>query len=429
MSVGLAFVLWILIVNIEDPTTTRTFRVEVDILNENAIESSGRVFTILEGKEVDVMVKGNKSFVDSLKQSDIKATADLNYISFTGSVDIEPDCTKYTNTEYTLTLPREKHVRVELEEVAEDRFPIQFNIIGKVPDGYYVAANLMKSSPGMITIRDGKTVINKINSVLVDVNVSKRTGDFIVTAEPKAYNSDGEVIVSPNMQFSNNEVEVQISVLPTKTVPVNVALEGDVAYGYQITDMVYEPNQVLIAGKEEDLDKISSIDIKIPIEGATATIEEVVKLEEVLPENIIVADKNTTVAVEVKIESLNSKEFTFTSNDISVKFPPNIITYSYEDTSKVYKVKVLGNKELLDTLTIENIKPTIDLTNVSFGTHQVELKFNEDLLVEIIGEDKVSVIISDPTVVPPAPTVEPTVSPSVPPDEPEDTDTVTEPIE
>lgn len=425
MSVGLAFVLWILIVNIEDPTTTRTFRVEVDILNENAIESSGRVFTILEGKEVDVMVKGNKSFVDSLKQSDIKATADLNYISFTGSVDIEPDCTKYTNTEYTLTLPREKHVRVELEEVAEDRFPIQFNIIGKVPDGYYVAANLMKSSPGMITIRDGKTVINKINTVLVDVNVSKRTGDFIVTVEPKAYNSDGEVIVSPNMQFSNSEVEVQVSVLPTKTVPVNVALEGDVAYGYQITDMVYEPNQLLIAGKEEDLEKITSIDIKIPIEGATTTIEEVVKLEEVLPENIIVADKNTTVAVEVKIESLNSKEFTFTSNDISVKFPQNIITYSYEDTSKIYKVKVLGNQELLDTLTIENIKPTIDLTNVSYGTHQVELKFNEDLLVEVIGEDKVSIIISDPTVATP----EPTVSPTAPPEEPEPTDIVTDPTQ
>lgn len=421
MSVALAFVLWILIVNIEDPSITRTFRVPVDILNENVVESSGRVYTILEGKEVDVTVKGNKSFVDSLKDSDIKATADLKYISFTGSVNIVAECTKYTNTAYSLTLSKEKSILVELEDVAEERYPVQFNIIGRVPEGYYVSTALMKSSPGMITVRDGETVINKITSIVVDVNVSKRTGAFIVSAVPKAYNSDGEVIVSPNMQFSMNEVEVNVSVLPTKTVPVKVTLEGEPAYGYQVLETIFEPNQVLIAGTEKDLEKYNSIEIKVPIKDAKATIEEVVKLQEdILPANIIVADKNTTVAVEVKIDPLTSKEITFTSTDISVKLPPNMVTYNFENPTATYKVKVLATKDVADQLTIESIKPTIDLTNKTYGTHEIKLQFNPDYTIEVIGEDIVTVVIGDPNTSTPTPTVEPSATPT---DAPNSTET------
>lgn len=397
LSVVIAFIVWIIIVNIEDPMTSRTFHVAVDILNENAVESEGKVYRVIEGSEVDVTVKGNKSFVDSLKVSDIKATADLSHLSFTNSTSIEPDCTKYTNSKYELVLGKVKNLVVEVEEIAEERYPVRFNIVGKVPDGYYVSANLMKSSPGMITVRDGESVINKIVQVAVDVNVNKRTGDFDVTLEPKAYNSEDEVIESPNLSFNVDKVNVSVQVLPTKTVPININVKGTPAHGYELLESVYEPNQIQIAGPAEVLEKYDKIDITIDVAGATETVDTVVELnQDILPEDIIVADKNTTVAVEVKIQQLQSKEFTITNSDIAVKLPTTITTYSFVDPDKTYTVSVLAPSDKIEEITVDTLKPTIDLSGKTYGSYNVKLQFNSEYDVSIIGDNKVDITLSDP---------------------------------
>ncbi len=75
LSVAIAFLLWVVIINIEDPTISRTFRVQVDIQNDDIVASGGKVYKITEGEYVEVTVKGNKSFVDSLTDADITATA------------------------------------------------------------------------------------------------------------------------------------------------------------------------------------------------------------------------------------------------------------------------------------------------------------------------------------------------------------------
>ena len=81
LSVAIAFLLWVVIINIEDPTISRTFRVQVDIQNDDIVASGGKVYKITEGEYVEVTVKGNKSFVDSLTDADITATADFRYLS------------------------------------------------------------------------------------------------------------------------------------------------------------------------------------------------------------------------------------------------------------------------------------------------------------------------------------------------------------
>lgn len=412
LSVVLAFVVWIIIVNIEDPTTSRTFRVPVEILNEKVVESEGKVYHVKEGSEVDVTVTANKSFVDSLKASDIRATADLSHLSFTNSTPIEPECTKYSTTKVDLQLGKVKTLVVELEEKAEERFPIRFNIVGKVPEGFYVSASLMKSSPSMITVSDGVSFIKKISQVAVEVNVNKRTDDFKVTLEPKAYNSDGEIIVSDNLSFSVDKVDVKVQVLPTKTVPINLKIKGTPAYGYEWIEAKtgFEPNQILIAGKQEYLDSCDSIDLEVDINGATGTLDTVIELnQDVLPENIIVADSNTNVAVEVQIQKMKTKEFNVSLQDISVKLPTGITTYSFVDPQKTYKISVLAPSDKIKDITIDTLQPTIDLSGKKYGTHSVNLEFASDYDVTILGDDIVTIVLTDPNEI--QPTSSPTQGP------------------
>ena len=91
MSVVLAFILWLVVVNINDPDTVRTIRaIEITILNEQAItgQGQGQVYTIRENRTAAVVVKGPRSIVDKMDKSDIKATVDFSEVSSVGAVPI-----------------------------------------------------------------------------------------------------------------------------------------------------------------------------------------------------------------------------------------------------------------------------------------------------------------------------------------------------
>ena len=51
-SLPLAFIIWIIIINIDDPTISRNFlNVPVELLNSDALDTLGKVYEIAEGKK------------------------------------------------------------------------------------------------------------------------------------------------------------------------------------------------------------------------------------------------------------------------------------------------------------------------------------------------------------------------------------------
>ncbi|MDO5521968.1 MAG: CdaR family protein, partial [bacterium] len=437
LSVAIAFLLWVVIINIEDPTTSRTFRVKVDILNDEVVESSGKVYKITEGDFVEVTVKGNKSYVDSLSDSDITATADFRYLSNYGSVPITAKCTKYTTTKYSVELGSVDHVLVKLEDKDQGKFIVLFNLVGEPPAGYYVDTNLITSNPTKITVYGGESIIKSISTVQVDIDASNQTSNFKDKLVPKIYDSSGNLIDSSNVKCSVSEVSVTVTVLRTKKVPVNITLTGKPAHGYKAEDPVYDPTEITIAGTKANLDQINSVELTIPIDNASETIQRTIDLKEsVLPEYIYIDGDKTSVNIDVAIEPLESKEITFNSSDIAVKLTSETATYNFVDPNQQFTVRVFAVKGELDDITIDSLKPTIDLTDKKFGTHNVEIKFTDSYLIEPVNSIKVKVTLAKPADIDseqgeqqtepvptapivtqtPEPTVEPTQEPTATPE-------------
>ena len=398
LSVAIAFLLWVVIINIEDPTTSRTFRVKVEIQNDEIVASSHKVYKITEGEFVDVTVKGNKSYIDSLTDKDITATADFRYLSNYGSVPITAKCTKYTTTKYTVELGSVDHVLVELEAEDEAKFIVRFNIVAEPPTGYYVDTNLITSNPTKITVKGGESIIKSISAVEVDVDASKHTSDFTDKLVPKVYDSSGNQIDSANIECSVSEVTVNVTVLQTKKLPVNVTITGEPANGYKAEAAVYDPTEIVVAGDKNDLMQINSVELTVPVDGATSSVEHAVDLikDGILPDNIYIDSEKTNVAIEVPVVPLESKEITFNPTDIGVKMPSGAGTYSFENPEQEFKVKVYAVKDDLDKVSIDTLKPTIDLSDKKYGKYNVEIKFSDYYLVEPVGDIKVKVTLAEP---------------------------------
>ena len=90
LSAVFAVVLWTIIVNIYDPTTSYTFsNVTVQLINTESLTDKNYSYEVVEGGKISVYVSGPKSVVTNIKASDIVATADLSKISaFADYVDI-----------------------------------------------------------------------------------------------------------------------------------------------------------------------------------------------------------------------------------------------------------------------------------------------------------------------------------------------------
>ncbi len=72
LSVVAAFLFWLVIINVTDPTTVKTFYgIPVQVLNENVITSANQVYEIESGDSVDITVKGKRRFIHSLSNNNI----------------------------------------------------------------------------------------------------------------------------------------------------------------------------------------------------------------------------------------------------------------------------------------------------------------------------------------------------------------------
>ena len=104
LSVLLALLLWLIVMNVEDPAVTRTiYDIPVQIVNDDVITSRGYRYAVESGEKVDIRVKGRRSVVDGLSADDFVATADFNSVSSMKMVPIEVRCKDEHESEVTWT--------------------------------------------------------------------------------------------------------------------------------------------------------------------------------------------------------------------------------------------------------------------------------------------------------------------------------------
>ena len=82
ISVVFAFLLWMFVINTDNPVIKKTFSdVPVDMLNEQVLDDLNQTYKIESGDTVSFTVKGKKDVVDRLTKSDFRATADVSSMS------------------------------------------------------------------------------------------------------------------------------------------------------------------------------------------------------------------------------------------------------------------------------------------------------------------------------------------------------------
>lgn len=400
LSLLIAMVIWVLIVNVDDPVTTRKFEnVIVQDMNGEAITKKDKVYTVTGGKKVDITVTGRRSFVNKLSQSDFFAFADLSKLSITGAAYIEVECKKYTRTNYTLTLGSTKMMTVELEDKISQKYPVDIQLSGEIDGGYTIVDK--SASPNMITVSGAASVIGKIKNVMLDVNVQGRTSSFQKVVPKSSFivkDNNGDTIDNEKLEFSVDEITVSTTLQRTKDVKLNIKAIGSPRNGYKLKDFDYEPKTITVTGDEDALNAVSAIPFEYDITDRYEDYEENLAISEELQDviksyGVSLVDETQNIAISIKFEKLETKEVKVDSDLIEARNLPD--GYKVEINTSTINALVQGSADLVHSLSAADLKPYIDLSGYSAGTKLVNVKFAEDEGYDILNKPTINITITE----------------------------------
>ena len=370
VSLIVAFLFWLVIINITDPTTSKTFYdIPVQILNENVITSANQVFDIVDGDTVKVTVKGKRSFVEKLKESDFTATADLSELSKVNAVSINVKLNKESTSSVDVDW-NNAVLKVALEKRITKSFKVEVDYEGELSENYVLGE--MTAKPNMIEVSCGES-------------------NFDSEYSPVLYDANGDALNDANVSFSNDTIKVSTQVLSTKEIPVYVETEGAPASGYRLVQTDYKPESIQVSGTKEALEKEVSIKVPISIARAKKDIEKEIDLREYLPSGLSIVGETTTVSVRCDIEKNGQRVLGLTSSDIAVRNLPKNYTMNFEPENGKYSVELLGEDATLADVNVGDLGAYVDLNGLSDGSHTLELKYSLPTGVQVKNKIKIKV--------------------------------------
>ncbi|MCI7814502.1 MAG: CdaR family protein, partial [Lachnospiraceae bacterium] len=199
ISILIAFGIWLMVVNTNDPEKTQPFSVTVTIENKEKLEDAGKVYRVRDNTdEVKIWVTARKSVIQSLKSSDFKVIADFeNLNEALGSIPLVVECTNSKITEDKIkVLP--PSLKIELENKKEQEFVLNVEKTGTPAKGYEVAS--IEAVQGKkIYIAGAESLLKIIGKVSVPVSVQGSSADRTVTSSIRITDKNGAVFTENQM--------------------------------------------------------------------------------------------------------------------------------------------------------------------------------------------------------------------------------------
>lgn len=394
----IALFMWLIVVNIDDPVTDKTYTgIPVQVINEEVVTSANRTYQIVDDtQEVSVTVTAQRSVLNDVKAEDIVAIADMKEMSLGTQIPIE---VKIEGYKYDSAVSNPRNLQIQIDDEAKNNFPITPTTLGTVREGYVIGE--LKANPEKVTIRGPKTVIDSINRVVAEVDVSGLSSDTEVEARLVLYDANNNVIdqslLANNLGKEGLSVDVKLHQIKSVKVELDTSMVT-AADGYKISEISVEPQEVRISGSKSALARVT--EISVPASALTAVnltqrTERSIDISQYLPEDVSLVDENAdNVVVTIAVEKPGAKNFEVSTSSITVNNLDSNLELSYGSVVDL-EIQIKGPDATLNTFSIAK-KVSIDLKDYTRpGTYTVPVSVELPSGCSLVNEVSVEVILEE----------------------------------
>lgn len=418
MSVAVAVVVWLIVVNIDNPVGTNYYTLNnVELINKEYVESSDTIGKMCMPEQsqdsIRVAITTTKKIRDRIKVTDISAVADLQQAV---SLDTNPVMVPIT---VTCSIPgvsandikvTPQNLSVNLDEKETQEFVVNVSKGDTKPSKDYEVGSLT-ANPEKVRITGPKTLINKIDKVNAAIDLDGNTQDFSQDVNLTIIDKNQEPLSDSEMNSLRIENNAKVVVTARlwkirQGVGISAGYVGTPADGYQVGSVKTVPDTISVAGSTEGLESLAQNDnvITIPadsidISGESKDVEKKINLSNLLPDNVkLTSDSSEDVWVTVSILPVGSREFDIPTKSIEVKNKPDDLQVTFETAQIAVRIKSDEN-DMDDLNAQKDIKASIDLNSKEEGNYEVPVKIVLPDGYETVEDVTTEVVISSGTAV------------------------------
>lgn len=369
ISILAAFVLWLVVVNVDDPIISKTYTgIPVEIQNEDILTEQDKCYEVIgDSATINVVVSAHRSVLDGMSRDYIKATADLKQLTSLDTVPIEVRSTRFSDRIDSVTT-RESSVKLKIENLVKKEVAVAIGYEGRPAEGYILAG--VENPLSSVVVTGPESVVEQISRVMASTDISGVSRDFSVTEPLYAYNSDNEPVDDDRITLSRTVTEIKYIIYATKTIPISSGYSGTPAGGYGTTgSVVTEPSEVVIAGRGENFDDMNVVYIsadQVSVEGASSDVQTVVDISNYLPTGVVFADPEfeTNVTVTVGIDQNQRKVIDVPLSNVTVENVPDGYVVNIVDIGATFPVEIQGIGDSYDRYSGDLAIGRIDAANI-----------------------------------------------------------------
>ena len=376
-----AMVLWMYVMAIVDPEETKLFEnIPVTITNKNELNERDLVIYPEQDLTTNIYVTGKLSNLKKVTKDDINVYGQINN-PLEGNNEIYLKVSTSQRVNYDFKNPV---MIVTLEKIISEDKSIKVDITGSGKNN--VDNIMLQDNIDKVSVSGPRSLVNKVKRVVGTVKVNGELNDFSQSIKLEPVDANGKVV--EGIELEKDSVNVNITLLTQKTVPITLKLSDNSESGVNYT---MSQNTVTIKGKKDIVDSINDIET------------QPVKLSEILPgtSKDIYLQVPSGITIETKYITIkkNSEEnavaeYTYTAENIEIRNNTENIDKSKIKFPNSINVSIEYLQSIV-SINTDDIKLYIDLNEVSLEDNTCKIKYESIYEIEKINIDPDIVTIEE----------------------------------
>lgn len=331
-------------------------------------------------ESVDIVITGRKSDIYLAKQlGEFSVELDLSkyteagtyktYFNYSESVD---------SVEYKLD---PSYLNVTIKDRVSEVHTVTYDLVSTDDLDSKLSVDTVTLDSSEVIVKGSQDRLDEISSIKALVSVDnddyKEAGTYELTNIPLvAYDKKGNII--DNVEIVPETLTGTLVLKSYKIpVPLSVSTTGKLATGKAIAAITINGSSSFsldIYGEENEIKDITSVPVAINVDGLGTDAVKNYKVTISKPVNVRhMSVKNVTITATFGDEEQKTIEV----NDITPKNLADGYSANIIGTGNI-SVQVKGVRSNIEGIQASNVKPYVDLTGLGEGTHEVEVKIDNN---------------------------------------------------
>ena len=373
LAMAIAFGLWVYVVTVVRPETTKTYyNIPVALEGENILTERGLMVVAGKDTTVTMEVYGNRTDLDKVNSGNITLIADLTRIDEAGEVELSYSHSfpgDVAQNALSVQSRQPGTLRLVVANRVTKEVPVRINWVGEAPDAsmYLVDKENVILDNKTVMVTGPEMVIDQIDHAAIEVDLTGMTRSFVADYQYTLCDQEGNGVDAAMVTTNVGMVSMELKIQYYKDIKLAVNVVDGGGATAQTSSITYDPETIRVSGDQKVLSKLTEINLGT-INLGELTKESVVPFDIVLDEGLTNLTGVTEANVTVSFPNLATKVLTVT--EIQAMNVPEGMTH--ELAAKVLKVTVRGPREVVSHMTVKDISVAIDFAEMSVGTATVK---------------------------------------------------------